>query len=476
MQDHPSSMPVGDLLPEIVLLVGAVAVLLFALLVSRSRQGWASWLALAALGATAVAALPMLRGTQRVTFFDTYAADDTAVHAKIVVLAVTAVAVLLSTEWFRHEPRQGEYYSLLLFSALGAIVLAAAADLMELILGVLLSSLTGYALTAYHRASPRSTEAGIKYYLLSALTNGAMLYGAVIVFGLGATTTFTSLRRSLPDADPLGLAFGASLVILGLALKMGAVPTHAWMPDVADGAPAPFAAFVTTAPKIGALIALARLVSILPETGIAWRPLVAVVAAATMTLGNLAALWQDDVRRLLGWSAVSQSGYGLLAVVALGRSNLAVPSLLYFLVAYAAANLAAFGVVVELRGLTDRQSYAGLGASRPLLGACLLVALLSLIGIPPLAGFAAKLTLFGAAIDAGYTWLAALAVANTVISLFYYLRILAPAYLEPAEREVALLGQTALGATAASAASVIVLGIAAEPLLQAFELAQLAPT
>jgi len=220
-------------------------------------------------------------------------------------------------------------------------------------------------------------------------------------------------------------------MVLGLAFKLGAVPAHAWVPDVADGAPAPVAAFLTVAPKVGALIAISRLMFTLPEEQVGWRLLVAVLAAATMTLGNLAALWQDDVRRLLGWSAVSQSGYGLMAVVALGRSELAIPSLLFFLVAYAVANLAAFGVVVELRGRADRATYAGLATAQPLLALVLVVSVLSLVGVPPLAGFTAKLALFGAAIDAGYTWLAILAVANTVVSLAYYLRVIAPSYFEP---------------------------------------------
>jgi NADH-quinone oxidoreductase subunit N len=262
---------------------------------------------------------------------------------------------------------------------------------------------------------------------------------------------------------------------LGLAFKIGAVPAHAWVPDVADGAPTPVAGFLTVAPKIGAIIALGRLVLTLPEAQVGWRPLVAVVAAATMTLGNLSALWQDDVRRLLGWSAVSQSGYALMAVVALGRSDLAMPALLFFLVAYAIANLAAFGVVVELRGRRDRLSYAGLASVQPLLALALVVSFLSLVGVPPLAGFTAKLALFGAAVDAGYTWLAVLAVANSVVSLAYYLRVVAPSYFERRTEPVPVLGQWARAATLGCAAAVVVLGVVAEPLLHAFDASRLLP-
>jgi NADH-quinone oxidoreductase subunit N len=302
-----------------------------------------------------------------------------------------------------------------------------------------------------------------------------MLYGAVLLFGLAGSTTFLALRDHLTGADALGLVVAFVLLSLGLVLKLGAVPVHAWMPDVADGAPAPMAAFATTAPKVGALIALGRLVLVLPNQQTGWRVLVAVLAAATMTLGNLAALWQDDIRRLLGWSAVSQSGYGLLAVVALGKSSLAVSSLLYFLVAYSLANLAAFGVVIELRGRTQRDDYNGLAGAHPLLAASLLIAFLSFVGIPPLAGFTAKLALFGAAIDAGYGWLAVLAVANSVLSLAYYLRVLAPAYLERRDAALPVLAHSAAVATVISALAVVVFGVVAQPLLHAFNTARLLP-
>ncbi len=468
-------MPVGDVTPELVLVIGAVIVLVFALAAPRRRQPWAAALALAVLAATAVATLPMLGGGQHLTFFDTYAADDVAVWAKLVIVAATALTVALSVEWFRTDARHGEYYALLLLSALGAVVLAGAADLMEVVLGVLLSSATGYVLAAYHRSSARSAEAGIKYYLLGALTNAGLLYGVVLLFGLAGTTTLVGLGDELVGADSTALVAGVGLVVVGLAFKVGAVPAHAWVPDVADGGPAPVAAFLTVVPKVGGLVALARLVAVLPEAGVGWRPLVALLAAATMTLGNLAALWQDDVRRLLGWSAVSQSGYGLMALVALGRSELAVASLLFFLLAYALANLAAFGVLVELRGRADLDAYAGLARSRPLLATALGLAFASFVGIPPLAGFAAKLLLFGAVLDAGYAWLAALAVVNTVVSLAYYLRVVAPTWFQPAVEPVPVLGRWAAMAAVASAAAVVVVGIAAQVFLGSFEAARLLP-
>jgi len=459
----------------VVLLAGAVVVLLFALAAPRRLQHWAALLALVAVAATAAVSLPMLGGSELVVFFDTYAADDVAVWSKLVILVVTALTIGLSCEWFRTDARQGEYYALLLMSALGAILLAGSADLMELVLALLLSSITGYLLCAYHRASARSVEGGMKYFLLGAVTNSALLYGVMLFFGLGGTTALVGLRDSLSGAGTVTLVAATGLVMLGLAFKLGAVPAHAWVPDIADGAPAPVAAFVTAAPKVAALVAVGRIALTLPADAVGWRPLLALMAAATMTLGNLAALWQDDVRRLLGWSAVSQSGYGLMAIVALERSDLAVSALLFFVVAYALANLAAFGVVVELRGAARLEAYRGLGRDHPWLAATLLVALLSFVGIPPLPGFVAKLTLFSAVIDAGYGWLAVLAVANTVVSLVYYLRLVGPAYLEPSAAPLPALGHTAAAATFVAGAALVILSVAPGPLLDWFSSARLLP-
>ena len=465
---------VGRIVPELTLLAGGIVVLVFALFAPRRAQGGAAILALAVVAATAAASLLLLQLTETLTFFGTYAADGVAVWAKLAVLAGTAAVIGLSVPWFRRDPRHGEYYALLLFSALGAILLAGASDLMELVLAALLSSSTGYVLSAYHRRSRNASEAAIKYFLLGALTSAAMLIGVAYLFGLAGTTTYEGLLSELPQTAPAMIA-GAALVITALAFKMGSVPAHAWMPDVAHGAPAPVAAFITSIPKVGGLVAIARLVLVLPEAGVGWRPLVAVLAAVTMTLGNLAALWQEDVRRLLGWSAVSQTGYGLMAAVALSRSDLAVPSLLLFLIAYVLANLAAFGVVVELRGRSDVGAYAGLARARPALAAALSVAFLSFIGIPPVAGFAAKLALFGATIEAGYTWLAVVAVVNTAVSIFYYARVLGPMYFGELAGPVPVLGRWAAVATHASASAVILAGVAAEPLIRSFMGARLLP-
>lgn len=473
-------MNIGHLGPELTLVVGAVVVLLAAAFLPRAAQWTTTPLALAALAGSAAWTLALSSVAQQLTFDRAWALDRVTQGAELTIVAVAGVTLALSHEWMRSDPRAGEYPAIVLFSATGAMALAGAADTMEVVVGMLLVSVTGYTLAAYHRRSPAAVEAGMKYFLIGALTNAVLLMGVMILFGLSGTTNLADTATALATGTPSSLALLAVVVAIsvGLAFEIGAVPTHAWVPDVAQGGPAPSAAFLTVAPKIGAVVALARVLHVLPDAVVDWRVLVALLAATTMTVGNLAALWQTDLRRLLGWSSVSQAGYALMAVVVVGRTDMALSALIFFLAGYAAANVAAFGVVVELRGRTRLEDYRGIAATRPLLAATLVVALLSLVGIPPLAGFVGKLTLFTATIEAGYGWLALLAVANTVVSLFYYLRVIGPLYFDTDVvngEPVPVLGRWAgVGVFTAGIATVAV-GLAAEPILAALAEATLLP-
>lgn len=470
-------MPVGDILPEIALILTAVAVLLTASFTPHRLQWIGAVLALAGLAVAGWLTAGQI-GAHRLTFSGTWALDGASTYARLLILAATAFCVVLTPRWLADDKRHGEYYAILLFSALGALVLAAAADLLELVMGVLLSSVTGYTLAAWHRDWALSVEAGMKYFLVGALANVILLIGVALMTGMLGGFGFAELAPALASpgaASPL-LLLGVALVVIGLSFKLGAVPAHAWMPDVAEGAPAPAAAFLTVVPKIGAAIALARLVSLVPPEALAIRPVVAVLSVATMTLGNLAALWQDDVRRLIGWSSVSQSGYALMAVVVVSLSGDALSALLAFLTAYTVGNLAAFAVVTHLRGRTDRAHYAGLARTRPVAATVLIVAFLSLVGIPPLVGFFGKLVLFVATIDGGYAWLAAVAVANTVASLFYYLRVVGPMVFEGDDAPTpAVLGRWTAVAVLTGGILTLALGLAAEPGLAAFGAARLLP-
>ena len=475
-------MPVGDVLPEIALVVAAVVTLLVAAFVPRQANRWCAVLSLAGLAAAAGLAAVASRGTSRLTFNDTWALDGATHAARLIILAFAAASVGLAPDWMSGDRRHGEFYAILLLSAAGAMLMAGAADTMELVMGVLLSSVTGFTLAAYHRAWPLSVEAGAKYFLIGALASALLVAGVVLLFGLAGDTSYRAtaaalaVRLSAGRNATWGVLVAVSFVTVGLAYKLAAFPAHTWLPDVAEGSPLPAAAFLSVAPKLGALVALARVTEMVPQGSVPWRPLVAVLAAVTMTVGNLGALWQTDIRRLLGWSSVSQSGYALVAVAALGGSRLAVPGLLFFVAAYGAANLAAFGAVAHLRGRTDLASYRGLGRARPWTAAALVISLLSLVGVPPLAGFFGKVLVFGAAIDAGYAWLAVVAVANTVASLFYYLRVIAPVYLdEPADESVAVavLGGWSGWTLAVAVAATVALGLGAQAVWSALRGASL---
>jgi len=469
-------MPIGDLLPEIAVLLAAVAALLFAAFAPRRVQWAGALIALSGLTVAGILLADQL-GRTTTTFSGTFAIDGVGVWARFMILGATGLCILLSPSWFRTDARHGEVYAVFLLSALGAMALAGAADLMQLVVAVLLSSVTGYTLAAYHRDWPISVEAGMKYFLVGALANALLVIGVVLVFGMSGSTGYGELAARFAggiEASPL-LVGGLALTVVGIVYKLGAVPTHAWVPDVAEGAPVPSAAFLTVVPKIGAVVALARIVEIVPPDGLAIRPLVALLAAATMTLGNLAALWQDDVRRLIGWSSVSQAGYAMMAVVVLGLDAGARGALLAMTGADAVANLAAFAAVAHLRGRTALVDFRGLLYARPLPAVVLSLAFLSLVGIPPTAGFFGKFTVFAATIGGGYGWLAIVAAAKTVASLFYYARVMAPMAFHEPGGPVHILGPSTGTAMVAAGAGVVAAGLLAGVILPAFGEALLLP-
>lgn len=470
-------MPIGDIVPEVAVLLAAVAALLLACFVPQRRHAWCGLLAL--LGLLVAGGLCALQLSQppRLSFSGSWAIDAASIWARLLIIAAAAVALLCAPEWLHSDRRHGEYYAVLLLSTLGAMMMAGAADTLQLVMGMLLASITGYVMAAYHRDWAVSVEAGMKYFLLGAFANSLLMVGIALLYGLLGSSNYAAMAAALAasPASPL-LLLALALVIVGIGFKLGAVPAHAWLPDVAQGAPAPAAAFLTVVPKIGAAIALARLLLLFDDAS-GWRTLVAAMAVATMTLGNLAALWQTDLRRLLGWSSVSQAGYALMAVAVVGLSAQALPALLLFLAGYAAANLAAFAVVTQLRGRTALHDYRGLATQRPWVTAVLTLALLSLTGIPPLAGFAGKLMLFVTTLDAGFVVLAVALLVNTVISLFYYLRVLAPMFFEPAPGNTAveLLGRSAGMAVFVAAVATVGVGLGAGAVLAAFGAPRLLP-
>jgi NADH-quinone oxidoreductase subunit N len=423
MNENPAA-----LLPELFLLGSAVVGLLWGAWLPRTRQ-WlvrllAAVAAVAGLVATAVAAT---RPDELV--FGTSYAVDTPTHAtRAIVLVAVLVALALSVDATAGHRRETEFVVLLQLGALGTILLGGANDLLLLVAAFLLASVPFYALAGWDKSAP-GTEAAMKYYLSGAFLGVAMLAGTAILYGVGRATGYAALREGLATAPVAAAGVGLVAVLAGLLFKVGGVPGHFWVPDVTDGTPPAVAAIVTTIPKIGGLVAMYRLLSVaVPVDVLDWPLLVAVLAAVSMTLGNLAAFFQTSVQRLLAYSTISQVGYLLIVVAVAGRADLAQPALLYYAAGYAVTNLGAFAVVAALPHARTIEDHRGMARRHPALAVALVVCLLGLIGTPPTAVFVGKLVVFTAAVDGGFAWLAVVAVVNTVASVFYYLRWIAPLF------------------------------------------------
>ena len=439
------------LIPEIAVLLTAVGALIAEML---------RWprvaLAVAIVGLFIATGLTLsMLGTDAAAFGGSFRIDTLSIWAKLILLPATVLSLLLARVDVRGTVREGTVYSLLCFATFGALVLAGSGDMMFLVLGVLLTSLASFALVAYPDDDP-ATEAAMKYFVFGSVTGAVMVFGLSYWFGAAGSTLLSDLARA--DAMPLAAILGLVTAIVGLGYKASLVPFHFWVPDAYQGGPLSIAAYLSVVPKVGALFALTQVLRDLPmESG--WPAAIAGLAVLSMTYGYLAALAQDNVVRLLAYSSIAQSGYFLLGILAVGSSALALPSIILFAAAYAAMNLGAFAIVAMVgRTLTD---FNGLGRNRPLMGIAMVLFLLSLVGIPPLAGFVGKFLIFAAVIDAQFTWLAVVGIVNSVLSLAVYLRIIVPMYRQgeaapnAPEYWLSMVAITALSGT-------VIIGLAAQ--------------
>ena len=452
------------LVPEALLFLGGMVTLIGGSFTPRTQQRRMGIVAAAATVASLVASLVAWAGDTRALFSGTFTVDTSTGAARVIVTVSLLLILLIASGEVRGHSRESETYSLLLFGGAGALLLAGSTDLAVLVVAFLLSSIPLYGLVGI-MARPDSPEAALKTYLFGALFGILLMLGAVLLYGLAGRAGYSSLAAELPDAPAAVVATGGVLVLMGLLFKAGGVPGHFWVPDATQGASVTTAAFLTTVPKIGALVAITRLVHVLPGE-LRWAAVLGVLAVASMTIGNLAALAQSDVRRLLGWSTVSQVGYLLAAAAVTRISDQGQPALLFFLAGYALTNLAAFAVAAAAPERRSLEGWAGFASARPGLSVALVVALLGLVGTPPTAVFIGKLTTMGANWDAGLAWLAVAIALNTVVSLLYYLRWIRAA-LRPAAQLDEGTGTDGRGApTAALVAAVatVVMGLTAGPL------------
>jgi len=456
-----------DLLPEVLLAASAVLGLLLGSWLPRARQ-WAVGV-LAAIACVAGIAAASVAATSPATtaFGEAFAIDPVTSTSRIVVLGGTLLVLGVSFHPLQGDPRESEFYVLVQLAALGALMMAGTQDLLLLAAGYLLASIPAYTLAGFRKDGP-GTEAALKYYVIGALLGVLMLTGITILYATGRGTGYPMLGDALRDAPRALIGTGTIGLLAGVLFKAGGVPAHFWVPDAVQGSSPPVAALLTTLPKIGALAALFRLGdAVFAGSTLPWPALIAVLAAASMTLGNLGAFFQTDVKRLLAYSTISQVGYLLMPVAVAGRSDLAQQALLYYLAAYTVTNLGAFAVVCALPHAHSPDDYRGLAKERPLLAASLVICLLGLVGTPPTAVFLGKLEAFSAAFDGGYVWLAVLAAANTVASLFYYLRWIVPAVSRGGSPGFADGDRAARAVAYAATVVSLGLGLAGGPVLDA---------
>jgi len=425
-------------LPVLTLTLTAVAVMVSDFLLPKGSRQFL--VALSFLGLLATAATFLLWPPETTfTFSNMLVADGVGLILGLVLLVTAALSLLFSPGYLAQQQLdRGEYYVLLLLATTGGLIIVTGADLIILFLGIEVLSLALYILAGLARERAASQEAALKYFLAGAFASAFLLYGIALTYGaLGTTNLLTIADRLGPSAirpEPLLLA-GLGLIVVGFGFKVAAVPFHLWTPDVYEGAPTPITAFMSGAAKAAGFAAIVRVfVLALPAVQATWAPLWAVLAILTMVVGNTAALWQRDMKRLLAYSSIAHAGYLLIGVVAGGSRGGA--AVLFYLAAYVLMNLGAFGVVLAL-GETGQEhtginDLAGLSQRAPLLAAALSVFLLSLAGIPTTAGFVGKLYLFTAAIEAGWIGLAVVGVLASVVSVFYYLNVIVVMYMRPA--------------------------------------------
>jgi NADH-quinone oxidoreductase subunit N len=467
------------MLPEIVLAGGALVLLVADVLVPRSRQGVLAVVTLVVLGATAVALLPVADADETVAR-GLMAVDPFALFFKVLFLVAAAMTVLMSVRYLNVERASaGEYYFLILCATLGMMFMASGTDLITLFIGLETMAVSFYILAGFIKPNRRSNEAAIKYFLLGGFSLGILLYGMSLLYGLSGSTNLRLIATALAgqESDPR-LVLAVVLVVAGLGFKIAAVPFHMWAPDVYEGAPTPVTAFLSVGSKAASFAMTLRILAeSLPAmrlssangAPIGWSMMLSVLAVLTMTWGNLAALTQSNLKRMLAYSSIAHAGYVLIGLIP--GSQRGVTAALIYLMIYAFMQLGAFAIVVMLRRADavgdELKDLNGLYFRRPFAALAMLFFMLSLGGIPPTAGFMGKFWLFSAAIESGYVWLAVIGVLNSAISLYYYVRIVVFMWLknEPSG-SYPVLNPAMATAVAVALAATLALGIYPRPLFE----------
>jgi NADH-quinone oxidoreductase subunit N len=451
------------ILPEIVLAIfGMIVMVLDPLMDERRSQKTLGAIALVGSLAALMATLFQAQ-YPGLGFWNMVRVDSFSVFFHFLVAAVSAVVILTSYEYMAVQKiRAGEYYALVLFGAVGMSLMSSAVELVLIFIALEISSISTYILAGFRRRAAISSESSVKYFLLGSFATAFFLYGVALMFGATGSTSIAVIGNELRlGGIPILAYVGFALMFVGLGFKVAAAPFHVWTPDVYEGAPAPVVGFMSTAPKAAVFAVLLRIMFETDAPGRVW--LIWVVAALSMTLGNIGALVQDNVKRLLAYSSIAHAGYLLVAFAALPNNG--IPAAMFYTASYAAMNVGAFAVISHIGGEGERyvtlEDYEGLGRRSPLLAATLTIFLLSLIGIPITGGFFAKFYVFSAALQANLVGLVIIGVLNSAVASYYYLRLMVVMYMREAREDVPVspvpLGLGA--ALAISLAATIYLGV-----------------
>jgi NADH-quinone oxidoreductase subunit N len=460
---NPGWMDYVRILPELILSVFGMAVMLLEPVLDEGQsQKLLGGIALVGGVLSTVASVYQAR-YPGYAFWNMVRVDGFSVFFHVLVTAIATVVILTSYEYMRVQRiRAGEYYALILFGTVGMCLMSSAVELVLIFIALEISSISTYILAGFRRKEASSSESSLKYFLLGSFATAFFLYGVALMFGATGSTNIDRISTALKATPVPALAYVAvALMFVGLGFKVASAPFHVWTPDVYEGAPAPIVGLMSTGPKAAAFAVLLRILFEANAPGRVW--LIWVSAALSMTLGNLGALVQNNVKRLLAYSSIAHAGYLLMAFAAVGQTGIS--AAMFYTAAYAAMNVGAFAVVSHFANAGEKyvtlDDYAGLGRRSPILAGTLTIFLLSLIGIPITGGFFAKFYVFGAALQAHLVWLTIIGLINSAIGAYYYLRILVMMYMREGREEVPVTRIPAgLGtALALSAAATVYLGV-----------------
>jgi NADH-quinone oxidoreductase subunit N len=427
---------IAPALPELFLAAAGLALLMLGVFRKSESTGLVGWLAIAAMVVAAFLVLGLDSGAVAV-FNGLFVTDGFAVFTKVMVLGGSAVSLVMALSWLNTEAmKRYEFSVLILFATLGMMMMISANDLMSLYLGLELQSLALYVVAAFNRDNSRSTEAGLKYFILGSVASGLLLYGASLVYGFTGTTNFVLLAEVLAAGEPsIGVIVGLVFVIAGLAFKVSAVPFHMWTPDVYEGAPTPVTAFFAVAPKVAAVALFVRtLIGPFGDLIDAWQQVIVVIAILSMLVGSFAAIGQSNIKRLMAYSSIGHMGYALIGL-AVGTEE-GIRGVLIYLAIYIVMSAGTFAVILSMRqkgrAVESISDLSGLSKTSPGMAAALTIFMFSMAGIPPLAGFFSKLYIFLAAIQEGFYVTAVIGVLASVVAAYYYLRIIKVMYFDEA--------------------------------------------